>query len=64
MPAEKITETISEVYGVIPLHRGSYDRAALNKALDVITPSQTYFLIPGIRGINTCKSHVIKLTKF
>jgi len=36
MPAEKITETINSLYGSIPLHRGSYDRAALSKALDVL----------------------------
>jgi len=36
MPAEKITETINSLYGSIPLRRGSYDRAALNKALDVL----------------------------
>jgi len=36
MPAEKITEKINSLYGSIPLHRGSYDRAALSKALDVL----------------------------
>jgi 1-acyl-sn-glycerol-3-phosphate acyltransferase len=35
-PVEKITEIISNLYGSIPLRRGSYDRAALNKALDVL----------------------------
>ena len=64
MPAEKITETISELYGVILLRQGSYDRAAFNKTLDVITPPQTYYPIPGNRKIYTGKSLVIKLTKF
>ena len=46
MPAEKITETISEVYGVIPLRRGSYDRAALTKALDVLKQDGIIGLFP------------------
>lgn len=36
MPAERITEIISKLYGVIPLHRGSYDRSALRQALSVL----------------------------
>jgi 1-acyl-sn-glycerol-3-phosphate acyltransferase len=29
MPAERITEMVADLYGVIPIHRGAYDRAAL-----------------------------------
>ena len=37
MPAEMITEIAADLYGVIPLHRGSYDRAAMRNSLDVVT---------------------------
>lgn len=46
MPAEKITDIISKIYGVIPLHRGSYDRAALTQALDVLKQNGFIGLFP------------------
>lgn len=46
MPAEKITDIISKIYGVIPLHRGSYDRAALTQALDVLKQKGFIGLFP------------------
>ena len=46
MPAEKITDVVSKIYGVIPLHRGSYDRAALTKALDVLKQGGFIGLFP------------------
>jgi 1-acyl-sn-glycerol-3-phosphate acyltransferase len=46
MPAEKITDIISKIYGVIPLHRGSYDRAALTQALDVLKQAGFIGLFP------------------
>jgi 1-acyl-sn-glycerol-3-phosphate acyltransferase len=45
-PVEKITETISNLYGTIPLRRGSYDRAALTKALDVLKQNGIIGLFP------------------
>ena len=36
IPAEKITFLVANLYGAIPLHRGSYDRSALETALDVL----------------------------
>jgi 1-acyl-sn-glycerol-3-phosphate acyltransferase len=45
-PAEKITETVADLYGVIPLHRGSYDRAALTMALDVLHQKGVIGLFP------------------
>jgi 1-acyl-sn-glycerol-3-phosphate acyltransferase len=36
MPAEKITEIINSLYGSIPINRGTYDRAALSTALNVL----------------------------
>jgi len=45
-PVEKITETISNLYGTIPLRRGSYDRAALTKALDVLKQDGIVGLFP------------------
>ena len=46
MPAERITEIIADLYGVIPLHRGSYDRAALRNALDVLKQKGFIGLFP------------------
>jgi len=45
-PVEKVTETISNLYGTIPLRRGSYDRAALTKALDVLEQNGIVGLFP------------------
>jgi 1-acyl-sn-glycerol-3-phosphate acyltransferase len=45
-PAEKITEIIADLYGVIPLHRGSYDRAALDAALDVLRQNGVVGIFP------------------
>ena len=45
-PAERITEIVADLYGVIPLHRGSYDRAALDNALDVLAQDGVIGLFP------------------
>jgi 1-acyl-sn-glycerol-3-phosphate acyltransferase len=45
-PAEPITEIVAGLYGVIPLHRGSYDRAALENALDVLSQNGVIGLFP------------------
>lgn len=45
-PAERIIEIISNIYGVIPLHRGSYDRAALTQALDILKQDGYIGLFP------------------
>jgi 1-acyl-sn-glycerol-3-phosphate acyltransferase len=45
-PAEKLTEMVADLYGVIPLHRGSYDRAALTSALDVLKQEGIIGLFP------------------
>ena len=45
-PAEPITEFVADLYGVIPLHRGSYDRAALDNALDVLAQNGVIGLFP------------------
>ena len=45
-PAERITEIVADLYGVIPLHRGSYDRAALSCALDVLSQQGIVGLFP------------------
>ena len=45
-PAEKVTEIVADLYGVIPLHRGSYDRAAMRKALDVLQQGGFIGLFP------------------
>lgn len=45
-PAERATEAIADFYGVIPLHRGSYDRAALESALDVLQQNGFIGLFP------------------
>ena len=46
MPAEKITEIINTLYGSIPIKRGSYDRAALQQALDVLSQDGMVGLFP------------------
>jgi len=46
MPAEKITEIINTIYGSIPVKRGSYDRAALQQALDVLGQDGMVGLFP------------------
>lgn len=46
MPAERITEIVADLYGVIPLHRGSYDRAAMRNALDVLKQGGFIGLFP------------------
>ncbi len=46
MPAEKMTEIVADLYGVIPLHRGSYDRAAMTNALDVLKQDGFIGLFP------------------
>jgi len=46
MPAEKITEIINSIYGSIPVKRGSYDRAALQQALDVLGQDGAVGLFP------------------
>ncbi|MFO8036950.1 MAG: lysophospholipid acyltransferase family protein [Anaerolineales bacterium] len=46
IPAEKITQWLSDLYGVIPLHRGSFDRSALRKALDVLEQKGVVGLFP------------------
>jgi 1-acyl-sn-glycerol-3-phosphate acyltransferase len=45
-PAEWITETVANLYGVIPIHRGSYDRVALESALDVLKQSGVIGIFP------------------
>lgn len=45
-PAERITEIVADLYGMIPLHRGSYDRAALRCALDVLQQEGFIGLFP------------------
>ncbi len=45
-PAERITEIVADLYGVIPLHRGSYDRAALSCALDVLSQQGIVGIFP------------------
>ncbi len=46
IPAEKITQWLSDFYGVIPLHRGSFDRSALRQALDVLGQNGVVGLYP------------------
>lgn len=46
MPAEKITEIINTIYGSIPVKRGSYDRAALQTALDILEQDGVVGLFP------------------
>jgi len=46
MPTERITEIINSLYGSIPIRRGSYDRQALSKALDVLKQDGVVGLFP------------------
>jgi len=46
IPAEPFVEWISNFYGVIPLHRGSFDRSALQTALDVLDQGGVIGLFP------------------
>jgi len=46
MPAERITEVINTIYGSIPVKRGSYNRAALQSALDVLEQEGMVGLFP------------------
>jgi len=45
-PAERITEIINSIYGSIPVKRGSYNRSALQKALDVLEQEGLVGLFP------------------
>lgn len=45
-PTERITEIINSIYGSIPIKRGSYDRGALQKALDVLEQEGLVGLFP------------------
>ncbi len=45
-PAERITEIINSIYGSIPVKRGSYNRCALQKALDVLEQEGLVGLFP------------------
>lgn len=46
IPAERITKLAADLYGVIPLHRGSYDRNAMRNSLDVLKQSGYIGLFP------------------
>jgi len=46
MPTERITEIINVIYGSIPVKRGSYDRAALQTALDILEQEGMVGLFP------------------
>ena len=46
IPAERITEIAADLYGVIPLRRGPYDRAAMRKALGVLKQGGFIDLFP------------------
>lgn len=46
IPAEKFIQWISNFYGVIPLHRGSFDRAALERALQVLEQDGVIGIFP------------------
>ena len=46
IPPEQITVIVSNLYGVIPLHRGAYDRAALECALDVLKQGGVVGIFP------------------
>ncbi len=45
-PVERITEIINSIYGSIPVKRGSYNRSALQKALDVLEQEGLVGLFP------------------
>ncbi len=46
IPAEPFVEWISQFYGVIPLHRGAFDRAALRNALSVLDQKGVVGIFP------------------
>jgi len=46
IPPEKFVQWLSDFYGAIPLHRGSFDRAALRKALAVLDQNGVVGLFP------------------
>ena len=46
IPAEPFVDWISQFYGVIPLHRGSFDRSALRAALEVLDQNGVIGLFP------------------
>lgn len=46
IPAEKFVEWLSSFYGVIPLHRGSFDRSALQQALSVLDQNGVVGIFP------------------
>jgi len=58
-PAETITEFFTDFYGAIPIHRGSYDRAALDSALDILAQGGIVGLFPegGIWEVGKKKPH-------
>ncbi len=58
-PGEKITDFFADFYGVIPLHRGAYDRAALDSALDILDQGGIVGLFPegGIWEVGRKKAH-------
>ena len=47
-PAEMIVELVGNLYGMIPIHRGAYDRAAMRNALDVLKQGGFIGLFPEV----------------
>ncbi len=46
IPAEKISEVSMGFFGMIPVHRGDFDRAALRQALDVLAQGGVIGIFP------------------
>ena len=46
IPAERITEVSTDLFGTIPVHRGDFDRAALRQALDVLAQDGVIGIFP------------------
>jgi 1-acyl-sn-glycerol-3-phosphate acyltransferase len=46
IPPEKFVQWLSDFYGVIPLHRGAFDRTALRKALSILKQNGVVGLFP------------------
>ena len=46
IPHETITQVMASLYGMIPVHRGQFDRAALVKALDVLRQGGVVAIFP------------------
>jgi 1-acyl-sn-glycerol-3-phosphate acyltransferase len=46
IPAETITEVSMGIFGMIPVHRGDFDRAALRQALDVLAQDGVIGIFP------------------